>query len=462
MRILSGLSLALAALAVGASPALALPDEPDLVIQLPGEPSGSVVAPVFVDAYEEPGHLLYRFDAVIANQGGTLDLFRGATGGVDQAVYPGGEPPVPPRPDETPTGDAVVDRSSSGATFAYAYEKTHQHWHFSSAARYSLVVGGGAVRASGKVGFCMFDSFGPSEWFGPSVRGAAGESWCAANDPGASTVRMGLSPGGADIYSAQLERQWVDITGLDPGPVVLRGEANPLHCVLEANSANNTTNATREIPGVRVSDVSGGASVTLSGVVVAPSVPARRPGGCVPGRASKSCYVWASSGGPLSFTVASEPAHGTVALAPAADGLHSLATYTPDPGFSGVDSFQYVATDARGLVSRPATAQVEATSSPAAVSPAPSPRLSKVRVVRHRGRWRVELRVSGPARLSGRLERWRGKRKAVFRLKSRRVRAGSARMALGRLGYGRYRLRLLVDGKPAANASFTVRKHRRF
>ena len=81
------MSLALAALAVGASPAIALPDEPDLVIQLPGEPSGSVVAPVFVDAYEEPGHLLYRFDAVIANQGGTLDLFRGATGGVEQAVY---------------------------------------------------------------------------------------------------------------------------------------------------------------------------------------------------------------------------------------------------------------------------------------------------------------------------------------------------------------------------------------
>jgi hypothetical protein len=91
------------------------------------------------------------------------------------------------------------------------------------------------------------------------------------------------------------------------------------------------------------------------------------------------------------------------------------------------------------------------------------PRLSHVRVVRRRGRWRVELRVSGPARLSGRLERSRrGKRKAVFRLESRRVGAGRARMALGRLAYGRYRLRLLVDGKPAANAKFTVRKHRRF
>ena len=48
------------------------------------------MAPVFVDAFEEPGQLLYRFDAVIANQGGTLDLFRGAGGGVRQAVWPGG------------------------------------------------------------------------------------------------------------------------------------------------------------------------------------------------------------------------------------------------------------------------------------------------------------------------------------------------------------------------------------
>ena len=123
---------------------------------------------------------------------------------------------------------------------------------------------------------------------------------------------MGLSPGGADIYTAQLERQWVDITGLDPGRVVVRGEANPLHCVLESNSANNDTQVTREIPGVRVADVSGGSSVSLSGVVVAPQVPARRSGGCVPGAGSKSCYVWASAAGPLRFAVTREPSHGTV------------------------------------------------------------------------------------------------------------------------------------------------------
>ena len=132
---------------------------------------------------------------------------------------------------------------------------------------------------------------------------------------------MGLSPGGADIYSAQRERQWVDITGLAPGPAVMRAQANPLHCILESNEANNSTSDARQIPGVRVAGAAGstaaGAPLTLglSGTVVAPDVPARRSGGCTPG-SGRSCYVWATADGPLSFRVVGEPAHGTVALAP--------------------------------------------------------------------------------------------------------------------------------------------------
>jgi hypothetical protein len=449
------LALALVVLAVVASPAAAITNEPDLVIRLPGEPSASSVAPVFVDAYEEPGKLLYRFDAVIANQGGTLDLFRGPTGGVEQAIYQGGEPPVAPSPDETPTGDDVVDRSSSGATFAYAYEKTHQHWHFSSAARYS-VVAGSTVRTSDKVGFCMFDTYGPAKWFDASVRGAAGETWCAANDPGASTVRMGLSPGGADLYAARRERQWVDITGLDPGRIVLRGQANPLHCVLESTSANNETQVTREIPGVRAADVLGGSSVSLSGLVIAPQVPARRSGGCVPGAGSKACYVWASAAGPLSFRVVREPLHGTVGLASGADGLHATATYTPAPGYSGADSFQYVATDLRGLTSKPATAQVRATApSPAAVGR--SPRLTRVRVVRRHGRWQLRLRSSGSGRLSARLERKRGRWHVVRRLRNRFLDPGPSRYGIGPVQRGRYRLVLRVNGQVAARVRFRER-----
>jgi hypothetical protein len=461
--------LALMVLAVCASPAQAVTDKPDLVIRLPGEPKPGEAAPVFVDAYEEPGKLLYRFNTVIANVGGTLDLFRGPDGGVEQAVWPGGVPPQDqkPRPDVTPSDPAVVnDRSNFGSTFSYAVEKTHQHFHFSSAARYSLLPANAPERVSDKIGFCLLDSLypDPDNLFDYNVKGAAGETWCGFNRPTQATVRMGLSPGGADIYYAQQERQWVDITGLAPGPVTVKAQANPLHCILESDETNNQTTASRQIPGVRVADVSGGSSLVLAGTVVAPEVPARRSGGCDPG-SSKACYVWGSATGPLTFRVVGEPAHGTVALAPGADGLHAAATYTPEPGFTGEDSFRYVATDARGLTSAPATARVRIDAPPVGSAPGPSPattdpvaaRLSDVRVVRRHGRWRVQLRASAPARLSGRLERQRGRWRVVKRLRTRSVGAGSAKLAIGRLQRGRYRLKLLVNGRVAARARFRER-----
>src|SRR5215210_1032416 len=469
MKRLAGLVLTLAALAASAGTARALPDEPDLVIRLPDVASSARPAPVFVDAFEEPGRLLYRFDAVIANQGGTLDLFRDAgSGGVRQAVWPGGEPTTAPRPDEVPQGAQVADRSGSGAGFAYAYERTHQHWHFSSAARYELQPQGGAPRAAEKVGFCLFDSFGPAEYFAYGVKGAAGETWCGFNAPGQPSVRMGLSPGGADIYSAQLERQWVDITGLAPGPAVMRAQANPLHCILESDEGNNATSRARQIPGVRTAGTAAGTgagtpvTLALTGTVVAPDVPARRSGGCVPG-STRSCYVWAAADGPLTFRVAGEPAHGTVALAPDG-GLRAGATYTPAPGFTGDDAFTYVATDARGLTSSPATVRLTV-APPAGTAPAVAPgpaRLSAIRVLRRRGRWRVALRASAPARLPGTLERRVPGRRVVRRLRSRRVGAGPARIALGRLAPGRYRLRLSVDGRRVAGATFRVRGRPRF
>ena len=205
-----------------------------------------------------------------------------------------------------------------------------------------------------------------------------------------------------------------------------------------------------------MADVAGGGSLVLSGSVVAPEVPARRSGGCVPG-SSRSCYMWTDASGPLRFAVVREPAHGTVALAPGADGLHSVATYTPGAGFSGEDSVLFAATDGRGLTSPVATARVGVPSARAAVAPLRA-RLSRVRVVRRHGRYRVVLRVSAPARLSGRLERRRGGKRRVFRLRSRQVRAGQARMAIGRLAQGRYRLRLYADGRLAARARFTVRR----
>jgi alpha-tubulin suppressor-like RCC1 family protein len=59
-------------------------------------------------------------------------------------------------------------------------------------------------------------------------------------------------------------------------------------------------------------------------------------------------------GQPLTFTIASNPAHGTLSLSP-------NLTYTPAANYHGPDSFTFTATDAAGAVSSPATVTIDVT-----------------------------------------------------------------------------------------------------
>lgn len=279
-RVAAGIG-ALVATMVAAAPAQALPE---LTISMPSAPYPGQYAPVYVDAFQEPGKVLYRFDALIHNEGTTLDLYRdpltGATGRVRQVLWPAGLPTAAQRPDERPPADVPRAATGAGATIEYVVEETHAHFHFFTAARYELEVPGAAPRVSGKIGFCMFDSFdipgGTAAWFRPE------EPWChePGGDPG--FVRMGLSPGAADRYSSQREFQYVDVTGLAPGAYRLRGIANPEGHVLEDDEAPDVTEESRTIPGV-VADPA--AVTTAAGTpvgidvrarAVAPEIPARR------------------------------------------------------------------------------------------------------------------------------------------------------------------------------------------
>jgi cyclophilin family peptidyl-prolyl cis-trans isomerase len=76
--------------------------------------------------------------------------------------------------------------------------------------------------------------------------------------------------------------------------------------------------------------------------------------------AGQSGYPDSSTPGTLSYTIVTQPAHGTVSQFNAATG--SLV-YTPDPGYYGPDSFQYLV-QASGPQSNPATT----TSNPASVA----------------------------------------------------------------------------------------------
>lgn len=437
-------ALVAAALLAGAAPARA-GGEPDLVPELPAFPYPGQVAPVFVDRFAEPGKLLYRFDAILRNQGGTLDLFRDADSGkAMQAIWAGGVPTTDPHPNVPPPEDGDVtleDRSEEGGSFEFVVEPDHAHWHFFDAARYELLVPGGADRVSQKIGFCLFDSFDleeDSNYFPP------GGGWCnGANQPD-TFVHMGLSPGAGDRYRSQLHLQWVDMTGLAPGRYTLRATANPVDVVHEADTTNNALEQGRTIPGTTAADVSARipgapAAVPLEGAVVGASIPARRAANCSPGQSSTGCYVWATENGPLTFRVERPPVGGSVTVGEPS-GSRGTATYTQNPGFSGSDSFTYTATDARGLQSAPATATLEV--EPARPAAKPRALVSSAAIRRRGGRWHAVLRLSTAARVSGRLIR---ASRTTKLLRSRRLKPGRRTLSLGRLGWGSYRLRLRVS-----------------
>jgi hypothetical protein len=366
-------------------------DAPDLRIALPTVPYSGQVAPVYVDAYEQPGRLLYRFDAVIQNTGGALDLFGGASE-VRQKIWPGGEPSAAPVPDAPPPGPSE-DRTPTGARFAYVTEPTHEHWHFFSAARYSLLVPGGEPRVSDKVGFCMFDSFdidgGATKWF---PEDAAPPSWCRETEPGSTFVRMGLSRGSGDRYSAQREFQYVDVTGLTPGTYTLRAQANPDGHLIEADPSDDVHEEQRIVPGVVASPGSltvaagGVGAVELSAQPVAPEIPARRAASCTPRATVEACYSRITASSPLVYSVASGPGHGAASF----DGAR--VTYVSAAGFSGRDSLTYVATDGRGLRSAPATVEIEVT--PPAQPPIVEPPVPRRLLLIGATRWLAPKRLA--------------------------------------------------------------------
>jgi hypothetical protein len=440
-------------------------DEPDLVPELRQDPYAGQVAPVYVDAFEEPGRLLYRFDAILRNVGGTLDLYRDAgTGRAMQAVWASGEPSQTPDPNQPPSSpDATLfDLDARGASYEYVVEKTHEHWHFFSAARYELELPDGGLRVADKVGFCLFDGFGDAGgatlYFPPGHTGSGSQTWCGFDNPDGEFVRMGLSPGAADRYASQREFQWVDVAGLRPGSYTLRAIANPAGSIVESGPPNNVVVEQRVLPGVlaapltvRRADASP-VDIGLSGEVVGAQIPARRAASCLPDAASEECYVWSDPGGPLRFRILRQPLHGSVAIV-AQDGLRATARYTPEPGHPGPDSFEYSAIDARGLESPPALVSVEGPVTPQAELPGRRRLVRGLAVRKRAGRWFAVLRLDAEAAVRGRLER-RGSPYRLVRTIPRRQRAeGRRRIALGRLSAGRYRLRLrlaAVDGRRVA------------
>jgi hypothetical protein len=275
---------------------------------------------------------------------------------------------------------------------------------------------------------------------------------------------MGLSPGAADRYASQREFQWIDVAGLRPGLYTLRAIANPNGSILEADSLNNVLIETRVIPGVVAAEPSvsrsgtGPVEIDLSAQVVAPEIPARRAADCEPIATSEHCYVRADPSGPLRFRIVRAPRHGTVEIS-GESGLRATARYVPAEGYPGGDDFEYTAIDVRGLESLPATVQVPAEPLVPEADAKVGRLVKGLALRRRRGRWYVIARLDASSRVRGRLDRVRlgnasaGSYRLVRRLPPRRLARGREQIALGRLGPGRYRVRLRFHGADGRHAT---------
>ncbi len=363
--VLAVASLLAANVAQSAASRSATPDQPDLVTLFPSAPYPNQKTPFYVDAFNTTGALLYRFDAVLFNKGGTLDVYRdSASGHAMQAIWAGGIPSVPPDPNAPPPagtpGLTVVDLTARGAQFQYVTGHDHNHFHLKDAARYELVVPGMGALPAAKVGFCLGDDFGtPPVSFFPYPYTGPGISWCAVGHPEATFFREGISPQAGDLYNSQIQYQWVDVTGLRPGSYLLRGLANPHQVIDESDFSNDTTTSSRVIPGVVASSLSvpkaAKTSIPLKASVVGALVPARASSNCFPRSGSSDCLVTDVGQTGLTYRIAGTPCYGHVGLAKIGGG--AMVTYRP-AAHRSIDGFAYTATDHRGLTSLPAFVRV--------------------------------------------------------------------------------------------------------
>jgi Lysyl oxidase len=205
---------------------------------------------VTIDTTTLPGHRLLRYTATMVNIGqGALEV-RGT------------------RPDTSSPMTVVQRVYNDDGTFAdvskpirmqYAGDG-HDHWH-------SLDMEGGAlvrldngkrVGALAKHGFCFFDNvaFRLTLANAPQAPHYTGQNSCAFNSPAALSVMMGLSIGWGDMYSAQTNFQWIDITALPNGRYRLTATADPKHLVSEASYSNNSASARIRINGTSVTVLS--------------------------------------------------------------------------------------------------------------------------------------------------------------------------------------------------------------
>jgi hypothetical protein len=133
----------------------------------------------------------------------------------------------------------------------YVYSEDHDHWHYLGFDHYELRKASDytPVAPDQKTGFCLGDRYNtdqsttlPGEPPQPVFTG-----YCGRTMTDLLAVREGISVGYGDVYLANLEGQFVDVTGVPAGEYYLVHRVNADHKLLESNYANDASSLLVEL-----------------------------------------------------------------------------------------------------------------------------------------------------------------------------------------------------------------------
>jgi hypothetical protein len=206
--------------------------------------TGTTVTPLLPDLVQEPPS-----QVSVVQSGASYRL------GFNSAVENHGQGPLIVSGHRSNTSspmvaDQILDMSD-GSTQTLAgigsmiFYAPHNHWHYLGFDHYELRNAGdnSLVAPDQKMGFCLGDRYTPNpdgtRTEPPKVAGPYTNDNCAAGEPSALSVTEGISVGYGDDYAPQLEGQYVDVTGVQPGRYVLVHRVNQDHSLQESDYTND-------------------------------------------------------------------------------------------------------------------------------------------------------------------------------------------------------------------------------
>ena len=227
----------------------------------------------------------------------------------------------------------------------------HDHFHVMGIVEYSLWDTSGTVEISSgaKVGFCLIDVMERPDLH-PNPGPKRHEQWdpdnyyCQSGRPRAKILHMGISEGWQDIYSFSTTFQWIDVSDVRPGYYRIGQRADPDKVIVESDETNN---------GLALSQL----LHVVPGYVARPETVSVEPDAAVRFKLSVYEYFDDTNLEPRTraHRIVTQPSHGSLDVGDTVtvivDGAtyqvftDEWVTYTPDPGYDGVDSFTFVALD---------------------------------------------------------------------------------------------------------------------